>query len=240
MKNIVNFRILRKLFGPRKSDRFKRCIYKLHKSNQMLRKENDSIRAFKHDFNNIMQVFGAYIKTNNMEQLKIYYSKVMNECEETKASENFRKIIKENPAIFTLLSNKYNVALEKKIKMNIEIMCNLQEIKEDIYEITRILGILLDNAIEAANECNEQRQIYIQILKDYKENQNVFIIENTYLNKNINLQEIYKKNFTTKEHNSGLGLWKVKKIVSKNKRLKLNTFKGEDYFKQSLYAKAKE
>lgn len=206
----------------------------------MLRKENDSIRAFKHDFNNIMQVFGAYIKTNNMEQLKIYYSKVMNECEETKASENFRKIIKENPAIFTLLSNKYNVALEKKIKMNIEIMCNLQEIKEDIYEITRILGILLDNAIEAANECNEQRQIYIQILKDYKENQNVFIIENTYLNKNINLQEIYKKNFTTKEHNSGLGLWKVKKIVSKNKRLKLNTFKGEDYFKQSLYAKAKE
>ena len=107
MKNIVNFRILRKLFGPRKSDRFKRCIYKLHKSNQMLRKENDSIRAFKHDFNNIMQVFGAYIKTNNMEQLKIYYSKVMNECEETKASENFRKIIKENPAIFTLLSNKY-------------------------------------------------------------------------------------------------------------------------------------
>lgn len=206
----------------------------------MLRKENDSIRAFKHDFNNIMQVFGAYIKTNNMEQLKIYYSKVMNECEETKASENFRKIIKENPAIFTLLSNKYNVALEKKIKMNIEIMCNLQEIKEDIYEITRILGILLDNAIEAANECNEQRQIYIQILKDYKENQNVFIIENTYLNKNINLQEIYKKNFTTKEHNSGLGLWKVKKIVSKNKRLKLNTFKGEDYFKQSLYAKVKE
>ena len=206
----------------------------------MLRKENDSIRAFKHDFNNIMQVFGAYIKTNNMEQLKIYYSKVMNECEETQASENFRKIIKENPAIFTLLSNKYNVALEKKIKMNIEIMCNLQEIKEDIYEITRILGILLDNAIEAANECNEQRQIYIQILKDYKENQNVFIIENTYLNKNISLQEIYKKNFTTKEHNSGLGLWKVKKIVSKNKRLKLNTFKGEDYFKQSLYAKVKE
>ena len=99
---------------------------------------------------------------------------------------------------------------------------------------------MLDNAIEAANECNEQRQIYIQILKDYKENQNVFIIENTYLNKNINLQEIYKKNFTTKEHNSGLGLWKVKKIVSKNKRLKLNTFKGEDYFKQSLYAKVKE
>ena len=240
MKNIVNFRIFKRMFGPRKEDRFKRCIYRLRKSNQMLRKENDSIRAFKHDFNNIMQVFGAYIKTNNMEQLKVYYSKVMNECEETKASESFRKIIRENPAIFTLLSNKYNVALEKKIKMNIEIMCSLQEIKEDIYEITRILGILIDNSIEAADECKDQRQIYIQILKDYKENQNIFIIENTYNDKNINLQDIYKKNFTTKEHNSGLGLWKVKKIVSKTKSLKLNTFKGEDYFKQSLYAKSKE
>ena len=67
--------------------------------------------------------------------------------------------------------------------------------------------------------------------------QNLFIIENTYANKEINLSDIYKKNFTTKKHNSGLGLWKVKKIVSKTKSLKLNTFKGEDYFKQSLTVK---
>ena len=65
-------------------------------------------------------------------------------------------------------------------------------------------------------------------------NQNIIIIENTYINKNINLRDIYKKNFTTKENNSGLGLWKVQKIVSKTKSLKLNTFKGENYFRQSL------
>ena len=237
MKNIVVLRNFRKFMEPKTKERFKKCIYKLHRSNQMLRKENDSIRAFKHDFNNIMQVMGAYIKTDNMKELKEYYAKIMNECEETKNSECFRKMVRENPAIFSLLSNKYRVAMEKEIKMNIEIMCNLQEIKNDIYEITRILGILIDNAIEAANECKEHKQIYIQILKDYKLQQNLFIIENTYANKEINLSDIYKKNFTTKKHNSGLGLWKVKKIVSKTKSLKLNTFKGEDYFKQSLTVK---
>ncbi len=237
MKNIVVFKNFKKFLEPKTKERFKKCIYKLRKSNQMLRKENDSIRAFKHDFNNIMQVMGAYIKAGNIKQLKEYYAKIMNECEETKISECFRKMIKENPAIFGLLSNKYKIAMEKGIKMSIEIMCNLQEIQTDIYEITRILGILIDNAIEAANECKEQKQVYIQILKDYEKNQNLFIIENTYVNKEISLSEIYKKNFSTKKHNTGLGLWKVKKIISKTKTLKLNTFKGEDYFRQSLAVK---
>ena len=237
MKNIVVFKNFKKFLEPKTKERFKKCIYKLRKSNQMLRKENDSIRAFKHDFNNIMQVMGAYIKAGNIKQLKEYYAKIMNECEDTKFSECFRWMIKGNPAIFGLLSNKYKIAMEKGIKMSIEIMCNLQEIQTDIYEITRILGILIDNAIEAANECKEQKQVYIQILKDYEKNQNLFIIENTYVNKEISLSEIYKKNFSTKKHNTGLGLWKVKKIISKTKTLKLNTFKGEDYFRQSLAVK---
>jgi two-component system sensor histidine kinase AgrC len=121
--------------------------------------------------------------------------------------------------------------------MNIEIMCNLKSIKNDIYEITRILGILMDNAIEAASECIEQREIYFQVIKDYNQNEHRIIIENTYQNKNINLKDIYKKNFSTKERNSGLGLWEVKKIVSKNKSLNLKTFKGESYFKQTLSIK---
>ena len=239
MKNNIILRKLRKLsklFESKSKKRLKNCIAKLRKSNQMLRRENDTVRAFKHDFNNIMQVIGGFIRTDDMEKLREYYFKIMNECEDTKMSEIFRRVLKENCAIFTLLANKYKTAKEKNITMNIEIMCNLKEIKEDIYEITRILGILFDNAIEAADECKEQRNVYIQIVKNYQYNQHVIIIENNYVNKNVSIREIYQKNFSTKstEHNSGLGLWKVKNIISKTKSLKLNTSKSNDYFKQTL------
>lgn len=234
MKKNGRFNRLRKIIEPKTKARFKECIFKLHRSNQLLRRENNSVRAFKHDFNNILQVLGGYIQAENYEQLKIYYQKMMKETNENKISEYFRKMINQNPAIFKLISNKYELATEKNINMNIEIMCNLREIKNDIYEVTRILGILLDNAIEAANECEEKKEVYVQVIKNSNLNQNIIIIENTYINKNINLRDIYKKNFTTKEKNSGLGLWKVQKIVSKTKSLKLNTFKGENYFRQSL------
>jgi two-component system sensor histidine kinase AgrC len=237
MRKHVDFNKIGRLFESKTKIRLKKCIYKLHKNNQLLRRENDSVRAFRHDFNNMMQVMGAYIKTDNMPMLKEYYNKLMEECYENKSLECFRKIVKENPAIYSLISNKYELAHNKNIKMNIEIMCNLRNIKNDIYEITRILGILMDNAIEAANECKNEKEIYLQILKDQKNDEHKIIIENTYTNKDINLKAIYKKNYSTKEKNSGLGLWKVKKIVSKNKNLNLKTFKGEMYFKQTLTIK---
>ncbi len=82
----------------------------------------------------------------------------------------------------------------------------------------------------------QQMNVYIQMVKNYQYNQHVIVIENNYVNKNVSIRDIYQKNFTTKEtdHNSGLGLWKVKNIVSKTKKLKLNTSKSDDYFKQTL------
>ena len=48
-----------------------------------------------------------------------------------------------------------------------------------IYEFTRILGILMDNAIEAAYEC-DNKIINVEIRKDFKVNRQLLIIENTY------------------------------------------------------------
>ena len=40
--------------------------------------------------------------------------------------------------------------------MNINVFIDLNKLNMKIYEFTRILGILLDNAIEATAECNEK------------------------------------------------------------------------------------
>ena len=48
------------------------------------------------------------------------------------------------------------VSISKNIKVNLTFLLDLSTLKMKIYEFARILGILLDNAIEASSECDEK------------------------------------------------------------------------------------
>ena len=56
-----------------------------------------------------------------------------------------------------------------------------------IYEFARILGILLDNAIDAASECDE-KILNIVFRNETKNNRNIILVENTYKDKNVDLK----------------------------------------------------
>ena len=205
--------------------------------NQTLTLLYDNIRGFKHDFNNIVQGIGGYISTNNMEGLKTYYSEVLDDCQRVNNLSLLSPEIINNPAIYSLLTSKYFSAMELGIKMNLEVFMDLSTISMKIYELTRILGILIDNAIEAAKDCSE-KVINITIRKDNRLNKQLFIIENTYSNKDVNIDEIFEKGKTSKSNedskNHGLGLWEVRNIIKKHKNLNLYTSKDEKYFKQQF------
>ena len=100
-------------------------------------------------------------------------------------------------------------------------------------EFARILGILLDNAIEAA-EKSKEKLINISFRKDERNNRNLILIENSYANKDVDTEEIFNKGFTEKENHTGIGLWEVRKILSKNNNINLFTSKTDDLFKQQL------
>ena len=107
-----------------------------------------------------------------------------------------------------------------------------------MYELTRILGILLDNAIEASFEC-ENKLVNITFRKDKKANSNLIIIQNTYANKDINIDRIFEKGYTSKQDTEddkahGLGLWEVRKYLKKNTNLDLYTTKNDTFFIQQF------
>ena len=106
----------------------------------------------------------------------------------------------------------------------------------DVYDFSRILGILLDNAIEAASQC-EKKNIKIEI-RDIKPRKcQILTIENTYSNKNIEISRLSEKGYTSKtndKENHGIGLWQVAKMVKKHNNVLLDTSKDEEYFRQEL------
>ena len=119
--------------------------------------------------------------------------------------------------------------------MNIDVLISCDKLKEKSYVISRMLGILLDNALEATNEC-EEKLINVQFIKEDKRNKNLIIIENTYKDKDIDTTKIFEKNYTTKKNkkNSGLGLWKVHDILKKDHSLDLFTTKDDNMFRQEI------
>ena len=194
---------------------------------------HDNIRCFKHDYNNMITTLGGYILSEDMEGLKKYYNELLQDCSRVKSLSALSPEVINNPAIYSLLTNKYHQASELGINMNIESFIDFHKINMKVYEFTKILGILLDNAIEAAKDCQE-KTINIIIRNDFKVKRQLVIVENTYNNKNIDTEKIYEKGFTSKPNNTGLGLWETRQILKRNNNLNLFTSKNNEFFKQQL------
>ena len=168
-----------------------------------------------------------------MKGLESYYSQLEEDCSKVNNLYILNPDIINNPGIYNLLTTKYDEADEKGIKVNLTFLLDLNELHMKIYEFARILGILLDNAIEAASECDE-KILNIDFRNDAKNNRNIILIENTYKDKNVDINEIFNKGVSGKENHTGLGLWEIRKILKKNNNANLHTTKNDKYFSQQL------
>ena len=201
--------------------------------NHTLRILHDNVRGFKHDFDNIVTTIGGYIRTNDMKGLKKYYVQLEDDCQRVNNLYVLNPEIVNNDGIYNLLTKKYHEAEEKDIKVNITFLLDLGTLHMKIYEFARILGILLDNAIEAGSEC-EEKIINLTFRDDNKNSRQLIIIENTYNDKNVDTEKIFEKGVSAKENHTGLGLWEVRKLIKKNNNINLYTSKNDKFFSQQL------
>lgn len=194
---------------------------------------HDNVRGFKHDFDNIVTTIGGYIRTEDMKGLKKYYLQLEDDCQRVNNLYLLNPEIINNDGIYNLLTKKYNEAEEKDIKVNITFLLDLSTLHMKIYEFARILGILLDNAIEASSEC-EERIINLTFRNDSKNSRELILIENTYNDKNLDTEKIFEKGVSGKDNHTGLGLWEVRKLIKKNNNINLYTSKNDNFFCQQL------
>lgn len=201
--------------------------------NKTLQILHDNVRAFKHDFSNIIAGIGGYIATKDMDGLERYYKQLLQDCNQVNNLSSLSPDSINNPAVYTVLANKYYKADSLGIKINLETFVDFNSLHMGIYEFTRVLGILMDNAIEAASEC-AKKIINVIIRNDVQCNRQLLIIENTYNNKDVDIDRLSEKGYSTKPNNTGLGLWEVNKIIKRHKNLACFTSKTPEYFKQQF------
>jgi len=208
--------------------------------NETLKKVNEGVRGFKHDMGNIVQAILGYIAINDSEGAKKYCQNLVIGFNDINVLSILSPKVIDDPAIYGIVVNKILLAREKDMCLSIDITSNVSEINFPKFELSRILGILLDNAIEAG-EATEDKKLIVNIRHDYNSNSDIIVISNSTDNVDINIEQIFTKDYSTKAIPSGFGLYEVAKFIKKNSQSSIytNIDIGNKLFTQKLIIRRK-
>lgn len=116
----------------------------------------------------------------------------------------------------SLLISKFHQANVEQLHCLFECSNPIDNVPIAILDCVRILGIVLDNAIEAAIE-TEQRVLSIMIYQDHQKIE--FLIHNSCQKISIPLNQLIRKGISTKKNHQGLGLSTIQEINRQNQNM---------------------
>jgi anti-sigma regulatory factor (Ser/Thr protein kinase) len=167
------------------------------------------LRGQQHDFLNQLQIVSALSQTGKLTALQDYVNKLLKDVL------SYNEILKlANPALSALINVKITQANTRGIKVIANINSSFWGSEQHTIEIARILGNLLDNALDAV----EKNEVEKTITLDIYEKGPVIIMEvkNPLGKEIIDLEKIYQPGFSTKGgSHCGMGLYNCRLIARK-------------------------
>jgi two-component system sensor histidine kinase AgrC len=194
----------------------------------------NSLRSFKHDYVNILLSLSGYIEDGDMDRLKDFFEIRIFPTKNLITGEDYKLNQLSNIGVLeikSLLSAKMIYAHESGVDVTIDIPDKVESFLIDTVDLARILGIFLDNAIEATLE-TEQPQIGLNIIQN--KTRVSIIISNHFRDNRVMLHKLKQKGFSTKIGHQGIGLWNAQKIISSYDNVLLETTMKCGYFTQHI------
>ena len=206
----------------------------LKKYTNQLEERQDKLSRFKHDYKNILISLKESVSANqeqksiqNIQELEEYSA---NYLSKPKFDAIQCKNIQE-PRLKSLIMAKLFEASELNINCHFECLTPFDHVPIPIFDCIRALGISLDNAIEAAKESLEP-ELTMMIYQDAQQLE--FLIQNTYLPTDMDIEDMLKKGVTSKKGHQGLGLTTLQVIKNRNPNLLIQYHKNAKNFSIQL------
>ncbi|MGS3958326.1 quorum-sensing sensor histidine kinase AgrC [Staphylococcus pseudintermedius] len=205
-----------------------------YKYTVQIEKINNKMRKFRHDYTNILLTMSEYLREDDLEGLKQYYHEHISPLKSEFESNTMRLNGIENlkvREIKGLITTKILQAQENNIEITVEVADEITQIDMDAIQLSRVLGIIMDNAIEASNTIEDP---IIQIAFIKTDASVMIIIMNKAPKDMPKLHTLFQDGFSTKGNNRGIGLTTLKEIIDQKDNVFLDTTIENHYFIQKL------
>lgn len=202
--NMVIWRIFMPRYVDRKISRFQNELVDRHYNEveTMYRK----MRGWRHDYHNHIQVLKAHMSLSQYEQAEDYLDRL----EEDLTSVD--TVLKTgNVMVDAILNSKLTMIQEKKIAVDATAIVP-EEISISGIDLSVLIGNLLDNAMEACMELDEEKERFIRIYIDIIKKQLYISVTNSMAGKAKRTGSGF---LSRKTGSHGFGLLRIDSIVDK-------------------------
>lgn len=190
------------------------------------------IRTYRHDFKNLMSGMYLDVREGRTDAVETYIQTILHEFDTTLDA----KIQLANQMVNIEIVELKSLLLTKLSKMHtlgipcrIEVLYPVKRCSVKLSDLLRCIGILMDNAMEAAFD--ESGDVDVMITAQGGEI--IFLISNS-LSSAPNLSDIWKKGYSTKGDHRGIGLYSYQQITNSYKNVSCSSSFMNGRFYQEL------
>lgn len=172
-----------------------------------------NMRTFRHDYKNMMSSLYLSSKEGRIWETEQNIHDMIEEFDESidrKMNLTMQMANIKNMAVKSLLYKKLMEIRKKRIDFRMEVLYPVDDTCMKPLDLSRILGILLDNAIEAVEETGGN--IVLSILA---QEGGLYIVVDNSAKEAPDLERMYQSHYSTKGSGRGMGLYSLKRILEK-------------------------
>lgn len=194
----------------------------------------NDLQKLQHDHKNLLSGMYLQVKERRMDEVEKYLTNALSATDE-----NLQASLREQKQlgnvkiveVKSLLFTKMLWAKELGVRLNLEVINPVYSLSMEISDFIRVLGIALDNAIEAAAKIDEQAVVDVLLIQEngYVE----LLIQNPYVD-SIDTEKIWEMGYSTKGKNRGIGLATYKEILDNYAEVLQETKISDNQFIHSL------
>lgn len=234
MIQVVYIRLLVKSISVKEEMRLQeKDLHQLAEYNHELEKNMEDMRGIRHDIKNLFLTMGGFVDRSSDEEMKVFYEEniVPFTKQELQKNDLYVKLAGiHDESLKSFLYFKIMQGIEQNVPMDLRIRLAGAD---DIFcigqiDLIRILGILIDNAVEEAKSCNGT------VVISMKENKQEYLFSVSNTVRQQTREKGVVAGTTDKGLGRGSGLLIADKLIRKYKNVLLNSFFMENEFVQCL------
>ncbi|WP_248621665.1 sensor histidine kinase [Enterococcus cecorum] len=201
-----------------------------------IEKMYQTLRGFRHDYQNVLLSLQESIDSEDIEQIKQVYHDILASADVRLVrqieSTNVNELANiHDSAVKSVMFWKITQARDRKVVVDVEIKEEISQLWMSSLHFIRIFSILMDNAIEEAKRTVTPK---ISIALFVNQGDIIFIVSNSTLLTSVNINQLKKPGYTTKGKNRGIGLSNVDEILTQYSNCYLETELENGVFTQRL------